>query len=340
MVTALALTDIALVTMLSPNMETIKIVEVPSDVGGYSIGPAKAPEAILKAGLAQKLQDAGYRVTSVQALEQPRQYTANMTWEGSRAEKSVLNVMTEVFNTLMTPLPPACIPLVLGGDSSITPAVMAAVVRQYEGEKVGILYVDGDPCLDVPEECRLIGHTGTGTLNSMVVSHLTHRQGCLESIQQRFSRPDRSPLANHENIYLWGMDPRLASRLHFAYLLDNGIRCLTYEGARDCDLNKPRPREWMEERVDRFIVHFSANIWNAGIVPLANVPRHHGLNFQQGMAPLKNCLGSEKLAGLVITEVDPSHDPLGKVLEKFVDGLVFTFKMRKDERERRESGSS
>ena len=95
----------------------------------------------------------------------------------------------------------------------------------------------------------------------------------------------------------------------------------------------------MEERVDRFIVHFSANIWNASLVPLTNVPRHHGLNFQQGMGVLRSCPGSDKFAGLVITEVDLSHDQSGKALEKFVDNLVMTFKMRKDKRERRKGES-
>ena len=194
-------TDVVLVTSFSTKMEMIQIVEVPSEVGGYSSGSANAPEAILKAGLVQELQDIGYSVTSVKALEQPQPYIVDMTRGGRRSEEPVLKVMGKVFDVMMTPLPPAYIPLVLGGDSSITPAGMAAMVLQFEGEKVGVLFADGDPCLDIPEECRYIGHTGTGTLNSMVVSHLTHRDGCLESIQQRFSRPDGSPLANHENLF-------------------------------------------------------------------------------------------------------------------------------------------
>ena len=55
-------------------------------------------------------------------------------------------------------------PLVVGGDCTITLGVVAGFARH--GADVGLLYFDGDADLSTPAS------TGSGVLDSMVVAHL------------------------------------------------------------------------------------------------------------------------------------------------------------------------
>jgi arginase len=71
------------------------------------------------------------------------------------------------------------------------------------------------------------------------------------------------------------------------------------------------------------VVHFDVDVVDSGDLPLANLP-HFGqeLTLAEALACLEVVLASAKLGGLVVTEVNPDHDPDGAQLGRLVDGLV------------------
>lgn len=78
----------------------------------------------------------------------------------------------------------------------------------------------------------------------------------------------------------------------------------------------------LEARSGTVVVHFDVDVVDSGDLPLANFPRFgQGLSLTDMLACLEAFLASPKLGGLVVTEVNPDHDPGGQ-LARLVDGLV------------------
>jgi len=78
----------------------------------------------------------------------------------------------------------------------------------------------------------------------------------------------------------------------------------------------------LEARSGTVLVHFDVDVVDSGDLPLANFPHFgQGLSLTDAFACLEAFLASPKLGGLVVTEVNPDHDPGGQ-LGRLVDGLV------------------
>jgi arginase len=71
------------------------------------------------------------------------------------------------------------------------------------------------------------------------------------------------------------------------------------------------------------VVHFDVDVVDSGDLPLANFPHFgQGLTLAEALACLEVFCGGAKLGGLVVTEVNPDHDPDGRQVSRLVDGLV------------------
>jgi arginase len=71
------------------------------------------------------------------------------------------------------------------------------------------------------------------------------------------------------------------------------------------------------------VVHFDADVIDSGDLPLANFPHYDsGVRADQAFACLRELCAHPSLAGLVLTEVNPTHDPSGRLLARYLDGLI------------------
>ena len=56
-------------------------------------------------------------------------------------------------------------------------------------------------------------------------------------------------------------------------------------------------------------------------IPLADWPHYDALSFGEAMRCLRVFTTSPKLAALVVTEINPDHDPEGLWIRQFVDAF-------------------
>ncbi|KGH47071.1 hypothetical protein IN07_08925 [Modestobacter caceresii] len=68
-----------------------------------------------------------------------------------------------------------------------------------------------------------------------------------------------------------------------------------------------------------FLVHLDVDVLDTNDVPLANFPHSAGLSLGELAGALDVFCGSDACAGLVLTEVDPDHDPDGTLLPQLID---------------------
>ncbi len=293
------------------------LVGVPTSAGTHGPGQEKAPGALRAAGLVRALEAAGAEVRDEGDLP-VAMYRAAVADPRQRDLEGVAEVAGRVAGRVAEVLGRGMTPLVLGGDCTITLGVVAGFARHTDD--LGLLYFDGDADLSTPAT------TASGVLDSMVVAHLLgegapalHGPGsrccrptgccCSASTTRTTSaRPSRRS---------WPGTPRRPGRPPGSW------RPPVARGRR-------RPPPWLTWRPGgTVVVHFDVDVVDSGDLPLANFPHfNQGLTLADALACLEVFCGSARLGGLVVTEVNPDHDPDGTQLGRLVDGLVAALAQR------------
>jgi len=63
-------------------------------------------------------------------------------------------------------------------------------------------------------------------------------------------------------------------------------------------------------------------VMDSAEMPLADWPHYDALSFGDAMRCLSVFVGSPKLAALVVTEINPDHDPDGLLVRQFIDAFA------------------
>jgi arginase family enzyme len=278
-------------------------------------GKSKAPKAFRDVGVVSQLRGAGISVSEHHALEQPANYAAVDFQPGSvRNEDMQISVCESVESSLRKSLGPhgqtPPFQLVLGGECCMLPAILSAFWKrayaQSPPRRVGLVYIDADTDLSSPTD-----PDSTGNFAGMNMTHLVHRPGSLKRMKQ-FAQPNGDHVCDSSNMVLFGTNMSLPGnkREHFAYLFDNDYKVVTSSSiARDPEQRAMAALKYLEDRADIIFVHLDVDAIDPQMFPLANVPNFTGVEFPQMMRALKVFLGSDKVCGLSIAEVNPDHDP-------------------------------
>jgi arginase len=71
------------------------------------------------------------------------------------------------------------------------------------------------------------------------------------------------------------------------------------------------------------IVHFGVDAVDSGDLPLGNFPHYGaGVTLEAAGDVLRVLCSAERLAAVVLTEVNPTHGPSGQQLQRYVDTVA------------------
>ena len=275
------------------SLRRVSVLGVPTSAGSHNPGQEKAPAAWRAAGLIDALRTAGLDVEDRGDLP-AAPYRPVEPADGLRDADRVAEVARRVAAEVAAIRGAGRLPLVLGGDCTIT---LGALEGFGEG---GLVYFDGDADLTTPER------SGSAVADTMGMTHM------LGGGSSRLARlGSRYPLLRPGQVVLsastrpsWtpASGPSLAAP-------GAGPR-----GAADPAGEARRARAYLDRRCDSYLVHFDVDVLHTGLFPLANFPHFAGLTLDQAAACLNEFAGGEKFGGLVVTEVNPDHDPSGQLL--------------------------
>jgi arginase len=291
----------------------IALLGVPSCAGTHGPGQEKAPAALRDAGLVRRLAAAGWKVADHGDLPVVP-FRTDPAHRTSQNLDRVVEVVEAVAVAVGGILDEGALPLVVGGDCTITLGVVAAQVARHP--RTGLLYFDGDLDLSVPETTR------SGILDTMVLSHLLG-----EGAPELYGLGPRTPLLPASGIVAFGHDPAELNALGRERMARHGLRAhpcteVTAPGAHPVSAARAA-REELAADHDRFVLHFDVDVIDSVDFPLANFP-----HFNEGLAlnVARDCLtelcSAPQLAGLVVTEVNPDRDPDGAMVRTLVDALA------------------
>lgn len=287
----------------------LTVIGVPCSAGAHHGGLERGPTALRAAGLTDRLRGAGWEVSDAGDLT-PRVFTADAAHPRARNRGAVLRACREVAAATSQVIAAGRIPVLVGGDCSITAGAVAGCLAQRPD--TGLLYLDGDADLRTPQT------TIAGNFDGMVIAALlgegdpgyTGLTGTVPVLP-----PRRLAILGYDDT---DIDPGERHLLGPALSHADGTQV-----AADPLGAAAAARAHVEASAGAIVVHFDVDAVDSADLPLANYPHHgKGLTFDTAMTVLRELCASPAFAGLVLTEVNPTHDPGGELLGRYVDGVT------------------
>jgi len=116
-------------------------------------------------------------------------------------------------------------------------------------------------------------------------------------------------------VVLFGFDPAELDTGEWTELVSRHLYAAPAPAVRADPAGQARAAvAYLEHRTGSYLVHFDVDVLHTGLFPLANFPHFAGLTLDQAASCLDVFTGGDGFGGLVITEVNPDHDPSGQLL--------------------------
>jgi arginase len=298
-----------------------EIVGAPFDFGSEHRGTAKAPGAIRSAGLTRRvkhLRSLGIDIVDRGDVEAPVPGDPECLPKGLGEMREYAPALV---GRLRASLSKGTVPVVLGGDHSITIASVAAVAeslreRGKETSSIGLLWVDAHPDFETP------GPHGTNTLNAMPVTHIVGRDvGDLRTV------PELAASIQPGNLAFIGLRDVLTEEKRAIQEL--GIRAYTASDVDRLGIDTVCREAYavVSEQTDAVVVSFDIDVLDPVFAPGVDYPELGGLSTREGAVIMEHAHGLEALALVELVEVNPAKDRdrmtlrvSGQLLHRLIEG--------------------
>lgn len=291
-----------------------RLLGVPTSAGAHGPGQEKAPAALRQAGILNAFESAAINLDDAGDLPLVRFQPdpANRKAQSAARVADVARLVAERVEAISRE---GVIPIVIGGDCTITLGVVSGLLRSAPND-LGLLYFDGDVDLNTPDTTR------SGILDNMGIAHLI---GVAETPLRDLG--PRRPLLSDEQIVLFGYDPAEQEPVQMQTL--SGRTIPSYPSAMvsaDPVGAAQQAVAQLARNTSRVLVHFDVDVIDSTELPLADFPHFNaGLSMLTAFTCLHMFLQSRTVAGIVVTEINPDHDPAGIILPTFINWFADAF---------------
>ena len=267
------------------------VVGVPSSAAAHWPGLEKAPAALRAAGIVDVLRSAGLTVADDGDLPA-------VVWRSHRRPGSpndvarVVDVVAAARDRLRPILQAGRVPLVLGGECTVTMALLSAAVERH-GD-VGLVYVDGGQDL-----MTVADHPEEPILDAMGVAHMLDLPGVSRALS---GVGPRRPLLDPRHLVFFGFSDAEED--------EHGQVPAVRIGAAEVVAS---PEAAAVRALDSvaggpFILHVDADVLDFLALPAADVPSYgRGLTPEALERALRVLIAHSSLAGMTFVEFNPDH---------------------------------
>jgi arginase len=294
-------------SMSSPTV----LLSVPSSAGAHHAGQDLAPAALRGRGFVDRLVAAGLDVDDRGDVA-GEVFTVDSANPTKRNLAAVVRVARAVADAVEEAHRTGAVAIVLGGDCTLTLGVLTGVQRV--DRNAGLIYFDGDADLSGP------GRTGSGILDATGIAHLL---GIADTELGRLDGPQ--PMLDDEHLVMLGFDETdpdsfdalvFAQRPAFLHFADHEVRA-------DPAGVAARAVAAISAVASSVVVHFDVDAVDSGDLPLGNFPHYGtGVALSDAGEVLRVLCAVPGLAAIVLTEVNPTHDPDGGQLDRYISTVT------------------
>jgi arginase len=287
------------------------IIEAPSVLGLFPKGVETLPDALLGAGLAERL---GGRGAARQAGRvEPPAYDPRRDPETLLLNpQSLVRYSIALADAVGSALDRNEFPLVLGGDCSILLGNLLALRRRG---RYGLLFLDGHADFYQPEA------EPNGEAASMDLALATGRGPALLS-----NIEGRSPLVRDEDVVVLGRRDAPQAEEHGSQRIEATpiemmelaeVRAIGAQAAADRALER-----FSSPALKGFWIHLDADVLDDAIMPAVDYRMPDGLSWDELATVLRACVDSDGAVGINITVFNPSLDRDGSIAKSLVATLA------------------
>ena len=286
----------------------IALIGAPSSAAAFSVGSEKAPSALRAAGLAEKLQAAGYEVVDYGDCT-PRLFADDEEHRRARNLTEIVAGLNDLKTRAELAVKSGALVLVLGGDCAQVIGLLTGVRRYYK--HVNLLWFDRDADLNTPAS------TPSGRIDGMVVAHIIGK-GAPELV--RFW--SEAPLVREPDVTLFGLERLDPPEQEF--LVKSPMRHIYAADIQSKGAGKAAHEALAQVHADtrEFVLHLDTDVIAAEDFPAVNVPGAGGLHFGEVRESFLEFVKHKNLLGLDVAQYNPDKDPGGSGAKKLVDLLV------------------
>lgn len=283
------------------------IIEAPSVLGLFPAGVETLPDAVLAAGLADRLdaRHAG-RVEAPTYGDQRDPVTKLLNPQGIAEYSTALaDAVTEVLDA-------GEFPVVLGGDCSILLGPLLALRRR---DRHGLLFLDGHADFYQPE-----AEPG-GEAASMELALATgHGPAVLTDLE------GRGPLVREEDVVAFGRrDAAEAEAAGSQRIEDTAVHVIDLEQVRAHGagaLARLAVAHLTRPELAGYWVHLDADVLDDAVMPAVDYRMPGGLSWDELVTTLQAAVATGAASGLDLTIFNPALDTDGSITRALVDAVA------------------
>ncbi|CAN5649865.1 arginase [soil metagenome] len=280
-------------------MQSVHIIGVSLDLGGNRRGVDMGPSAFRIAGLSERLTSLGVRVVDEGDLVAPIREVKSFGDENKRYIGEIAKVCEKLYRTSLHALEAGGLPVVLGGDHSLSAGSVAATadfVRRQE-RPLGLIWVDAHGDMNTPSS------SASGNVHGMPLASLLGPEPSELSRIGGFSPkvlPEHTVLIGIRNLDATEKEIVRASRVRVFTMKDidrAGIAAVTEQALAIAGTGTGGVH-----------VSFDLDVCDPTIAPGVGTPVKGGLDYREAHMVMEVIADSGLLRALDLVEVNPILD--------------------------------
>jgi arginase len=286
----------------------IALIGALSSAAAFSAGSEKAPAALRAAGLAEKLQSAGYEVVDYGDCA-PRLFADDEEHRRARNLTEIVAGLNDLKTRAELAVKSGALVLVLGGDCAQVIGLLTGVRRYYK--HVNLLWFDRDADLNTPAS------TPSGRIDGMVVAHIIGK-GAPELV--RFWSD--AALVREPDVTLFGLERIDPPEQEF--LSKSPMRHIDAADIQIKGASKAAHDALAQVHADarEFVLHLDVDVIAQEDFAAVNVPGSGGMRFDEVRTAFVEFAKHKNLLGLDVAQYNPDKDADGSGATKLVDLVV------------------
>ena len=287
----------------------IQILGVPLDLGAARRGTDGGPSALRVAGLGEALQGLGYPVLRERDIAVPAMETRDQGQSGLRYKREILTVCRRLREACLEALEAGRLPLVLGGDHSLSMGSVSATALHHhrQGAAIGLIWVDAHGDLNTPDS------SPSGNIHGMPLAHLLG-QGDGDFI----GLLDPAGPIDPRRVALIGVRELDAGERKRIRAL--GLRVFTMRDIDELGMAEVGRRAIAiaGEGTAGFHLSFDVDVCDPAVVPGSGTLVPGGIGFREAHLLLELCAESGGLLAMDVVELNPFLDQANVSAERTV----------------------
>jgi arginase len=272
----------------------VAIIGVPYALDEPNVGPDNAPDALLDAGLAQRLEAQGCETILAQQIDIPP--------SSEPREQRLGQLFTRLGHEVARARAGGFFPVVLGGDCMTSLGTLAGLL---DPESTGVVWCDAHGDFNTPEI------SPSGYLGGMPLACATGRT--LDTLREQSKLTVPLPERNVLLIGANALDP-----LEERALVGSSVRLVR---AADLDGDRATLDRALHDIgvLPQVYLHIDIDVVDPSEAPGVNYPAAGGLRVEQMRAIVRAVAGMGNLAALALTAVRPEKDSDGRTVRAALD---------------------